>query len=145
MEWNDVNRNFGLCAHAGCPRRADCLRYEAGLLLPADLLQWPFVNPALWRQAGAEGCAAFTPAAPQRMARGFKQAMRSVPLQNIVAVREAAMAHFKISRPAYYHMYSGRRALTPQEQQEMAALLARFGAPEPVEFDAYEDAVYWPY
>lgn len=146
MDWTDVPKTFGLCAVDDCPVAASCLRSLGAQLLPEEYLQWFFVNPALTRRRTAtEGCPAFADAAPQLMARGFTAALRQVPSGQMDAVREAIRAELGIGQNNFYEMRRGQRPLNRQEQARIAAVLVRFGAAEPVEFDAYEERRYWPF
>lgn len=144
MTWEEVNKLFGLCAHDACPAAAGCLRHQAAQLLPEDKLEWRYVNHALTRQAGPDGCPAFVDARPQRIARGFRIAQRQVPRGEINDLREAVCEAMQTSESTYYKMLRGVRPLSEAEQAVVAAQLVRFGAREPVEFDEYEERIHWP-
>ena len=145
MDWSDVSKNFGLCQHTDCPRGAECLRQTAAALMPTGLQQWFYVTP--WATEGyAQGrCRAYVSSAPTRVALGFRRALGTVPAANLQAVREAFMTHYGTSQRDYYRARSGVRPLTPEQQEEIAALLVEHGATEPVAFDAYDERIVFPY
>lgn len=144
MDWNDVPKTLGLCTVADCPVSSTCLRHLAAPLLPEEPLQWFFVNPALTRQRSAEGCPLYADAAPKRIAYGFIGALNTIALGQVPLVREAIMREFDIRRSTFFQMRRGFRSLNPDEQERIAAILVRFGAKEPVEFDDYREEIYWP-
>lgn len=144
MEWSEVNKNFGLCASDACPVHEACLRWVAAQQFPTRPLQWLYVSHHLVRQATADGCPAFATATPQRLALGFRRALASIPAGRQHAVCEALMQALGLLRNQYYNARKGARPLNPDEQQRVAAVLAEYGAPEPIEFDAYEERIYWP-
>ncbi|MBR1446951.1 MAG: hypothetical protein IJ586_07715 [Alloprevotella sp.] len=50
----------------------------------------------------------------------------------------------RVGQRLVYKMRKGNRALTPEEQTLVAHVLAEHGAPQPVEFDGYEERYLWP-
>ena len=144
MTWNDVSKLTALCASQACPVREGCLRYQGWLALPQEKTQWLFVSPSQAAQAGEEGCPMFASAAPVRMAVGFAKAMRRMPAGNVrQCVNDLALA-LGVGQRLVYKMRKGNRALTPEEQTLVARVLAEHGAPQPVEFDGYEERYLWP-
>ena len=143
MEWNDVNKMFALCGYEPCPRREECLRYTAGKLIPETYFCWNMITPSQHRQVTDEGCPSFATNKPQHLARGFKQALNQVSGGQMAEARRAIMERLDIRRNCFYEKRNGKRLLNAEEQQAIAEVLARFGVPEPIEFDAYEDTIYW--
>ncbi|MBP3228793.1 MAG: hypothetical protein J6M53_08460 [Bacteroidaceae bacterium] len=143
LSWEDVSKTFALCPSADCAVREACLRWVAAQLLPEDKPQWMFVAPRLWRTATADGCEAFRTAEPVRMARGFTRALGDIASKHRPAVYAAICRALGTGRNHYYEMRRGQRALSPKEQDVIAAILASHGAPQPVEFDAYEQMLFW--
>lgn len=144
MDWTEVNKNFGLCASDACPVHEGCLRWQGAQAMPEGKLQWLYASHHLTRQAAADGCPAFVTAAPQRMALGFSRALGRIPADRQLAARDALMRALGLQRSQYYEARNGSRPLNPAEQQTVAAVLAEYGCPGPVEFDAYEERIYWP-
>ena len=80
LAWSEIPHNFGLCASDACPMAAECLHRAAAALMPA-----PPASPALFiyvnhyyrlraEQEGAP-CPEYLPAAPVRMALGFRRVL----------------------------------------------------------------------
>ncbi|MBR1711908.1 MAG: hypothetical protein IJ722_00685 [Alloprevotella sp.] len=145
LTWKKISKNYGFCQYDACPRHADCLRWVCAALIPEGALQEPFIVPRIVRQATEQGCPAFAPATPVRMALGFRRALGYVLSRDTAAVRGAICGALGVSFGPYYRMREGSYPLTPEMQERVAAILERYGVPAPVEFDAYEERIYFEY
>lgn len=139
LDHSHVPVNYAHCLETDCPLGARCLCRLAADCLPDDLEQFYAVNPRRVRHN--EQCPYFRPAVTVRMARAFTRAIGSVPMANIPKVEQAMTALY--NRSYYFRMRRGEYLLTPQQQEQIARTLAKYGAAQPVEFDAYEDAIDW--
>ena len=45
IDFNDVPKNYLYCTHSECPRRNQCLRYQATLCIPQNVSDFRTVNP----------------------------------------------------------------------------------------------------
>lgn len=134
-----VPGNYAHCLETECPVGAQCLRRLAADCLPDDMEQFYAVNPRRVRHD--EQCPYFRPAKEVRMARGFMHALGTVPMANARKVERAVTALY--NRCYYYRMRRGIYVLTPQQQEQIARILTKNGAAQPVEFDAYEMRPDW--
>ena len=144
LAWCEIPHNFGLCASDACPMAAECLHRAAAALMPA-----PPATPALFiyvnhyyrlraEQEGAP-CPEYLPAAPVRMALGFRRVLD----EELTHVgRQRAVSELKAlfsGGGRFYDRKNGKTPLTPKEQEAVGRILASCGAAEPVEFDAYTE------
>lgn len=151
--WAEVPRGFVLCLSSGCPAAARCLRRAAAGAVPPPPdgpCDVTVVNPAcaaLAQEAAAAGarpeeaCHAFLPSEPVRMARGFRKAHGSVPAERYGEVKTRLTQ--KMGKSNFYRWRRGDCLLSPANQELVRSVLRGLGAPEPIEFDAYEEARDW--
>ncbi|MBR6339815.1 MAG: hypothetical protein IKR63_06800 [Alloprevotella sp.] len=142
LSWEHVPATFALCSSSSCPRADGCLHRAAALLLPAPPASPPTiagVNPyhVAMGEAG-EACPSYLPAAPVRMARGFRRVMDEGLTRRGYAEAMSRLRGLFSSGPLYERR-NGVTLLTPAEQEAVAAILVDCGAQEPVAFDAYEE------
>lgn len=85
-EANKIPGDFAYCFADRCPQAGTCLHYFAGK--KADPLRKVIhcVNPAYIAAAPAGQCPAYREAVKMRMARGFLNALGTVPAGNIKSV-----------------------------------------------------------
>lgn len=141
MNKHDIPTDFRRCVASGCAAAERCLRYQAyEASTETDASFW-CINPKSAKPEEGEACPHFCSAEKVRMARGFKQAMLSVPYGNVGNICREISQHF--CERNYYHMRRGDRPITPREQQIIADALAKYGASTPIEFDAYYYDFLW--
>lgn len=133
--------SFGLCFRTDCATVHQCLRGLAAQDINDKRLILSIVNPILTDPKGKTACRFFRPVEKIRMAFGFKKAMDKVPSGNIRHVRASLL--LQMCRRNYYYYLNGEKAIDPQLQQEIAAILIQNGLTEPVEFDRYEWHYAW--
>lgn len=137
----DAPTSFCKCLAEGCTAAAQCLRYQAARALMEHKRQMWVLSPMYIRPADGEKCPCFLSTRPIRVARGFKRALGSVRTDKVKnAITDLMRLH---SRRTYYRMRNGEIALNADEQQEVAAILTRYGAESPIVFDAYEEVAPW--
>ena len=76
-----------------------------------------------------------------RAARGFRKAHRSVPASHYDWVKVELSDVMGVT--SFYEFRRGKRPIMPDTQEKILAALRKYGAAEPVEFDAYEDILDW--
>lgn len=131
---------FPLCVVADCPVADKCLRRQALLQMDGprrDIIT--AINP-LDLTPGDE-CPHFRSAEPIRLAYGFRGALSAIPHGNVGLIRTEISKNF--CQRNYYHLRNGERSMTPYEQELVAKILERHGAPAPVCFDRYVDDYQW--
>lgn len=141
MNTHDIPTDFRRCVATSCAAAERCLRYQAFEASSADDASFWCINPKAARPEEGEACPHFCSAEKVRMARGFKQAMLSVPYGNVGNICRDLSQHF--CERNYYHMRRGDRPMTPAEQQIVADVLQRYGARTPIEFDFYYEDFLW--
>lgn len=139
LDYTLVPTGYAHCFNAACPQAARCLRHLAAQSLTAAPEQIATVNPR--RIADPAACPYFRSAEPVQLARGFMHALRTVPLGNASKVAQAVSLLY--NQRYYYRMRKGEYSLTPAQQEQLAEILASYGASQPVRFDHYEEGYDW--
>ena len=132
----EVPNNFTLCIKGDCPKAANCLRHVAMAMMPAEMQKWSILSPAYLAQIEGE-CPMYRSAEKVQYARGFVRIVRTLPVNVSEMVMHKLIARF--GRNGYYDMRKGKRAIAPDEQEIICAVVAECGAQQEVTFDSYEE------
>ena len=135
-----VPNNYTLCIKGDCPKAANCLRYVAVAMMPAEVERWQIVSAAYLAQMEGE-CPMYRSAEKVRYARGFVRMMSAMTVHQAHAVKDSIIAAFGIAM--YYRMRKGTRPITPTEQETIYNLLEQQGITERPAFDAYTEDYLW--
>lgn len=141
LKWTDVPAGWALCLSGECPARESCLRWQAGRLMPASLNAARLV---LLRGTNDEGCRLFAPIRTAHNARGFMNIYSAVRKQDYTPMRLQMTALFS-SRRRYYESMHGKHPVSPEMQEQVRSLFARWGYADSVRFDSYEDDFSFPH
>ena len=134
FDFKEVPTDYRLCFNADCPRREGCLRWVAGLKVPASLPCGPAVYPTA---LGADGqCRFYQKAEPQRMAWGFSKLFHNVLARHVQGLR-LGLVQYLGSKTAYYRYNRGDRLLTPVQQAWIIDYFRKAGYAEEIGFDGY--------
>ena len=135
-----VPNNYTLCIKGDCPKAANCLRYVAVAMMPAEVQRWSIVSPAYLVQIEGE-CPMYRSAGKVRYARGFVRMMSAITVHQAHVMKEGIIAAFGMAM--YYRMRKGTRLITPAEQETIYNLLEQQGITERPAFDAYTEDYLW--
>lgn len=140
MKWEEVPEGWVLCFNSDCKLRETCLRWQAGQLAPEDLTVAHCVTPKAMR---SEPCAHFASVEKIRYARGFSKIYDKVLKSDYTPMRKEMTA--MLSGKRYYYEYMrGERRLSPEQQEHIRQLFAKWGYADCVEFDSYEEGFVFP-
>ncbi len=137
LNFDEVPTSWALCFCEGCPRHADCLRYVAGRAVPDNLTWGNAVYPTAYRNGD---CRHFRPVRVIHAAYGFRQLFREVKQRDYTPLRERMKAYLG-GHGTYYRYNRGERLLTPEQQQWILDLFARYGYTEELAFEHYRDVI----
>lgn len=140
LNWTDVPAGWALCLTGECPSRESCLRWQAGQLVPESLVAARLVLP---RRNCDEACRMFAPIRTVRNARGFMDIYNAVRKQDYTPMRLQMTALFSGKR-RYYESMHGKQPVSPEMQQRVRNLFARWGYADSVRFDSYEEDFCFP-
>ena len=129
----NIPAGWAVCFLAGCRRKQECLRYQAGLNLPDDVETREAVVPSVLKK---ERCPRFLKTETEHVAYGFTRIFYDVKSRHIADMRSAIRAYLG-GRGTYYRYLHGEQALMPEQQQWIRRLFADYGYPGKVEFDRF--------
>lgn len=133
--------SFAKCLVTDCTAANRCLRHLAAQAVPADTEQMLAVNPKRTCPAAGESCPCFRTSTAARRPRGFIRTLNALPRSEAAGV--AADLIQALNRRLYYRLRKGEFALNAAHKALVENILIRHGAPQPVEFDAYEEELDW--
>lgn len=127
------------CTSTNCPQASTCLRAWAWNHTDDDPQVIRVVNP---KYAAADGnCRYYCSNAPQRFARGFAHFQKRMFPDQYDKFCSACIQRF--GRNPYFMRRRGDTLMSPSEQQFIRSLLKKIGAPEDLDFTAYELRWNW--
>lgn len=137
QELKNIPSGYAVCFNGDCQQRDRCLHYLAYVQNAPDRLKGPAVLPAAW--AGGH-CQCFGERIQVRVAWGFNGLYKNVPNYLHAEARRCVSNYFSHGCGPYYRYHHGENKLSPRQQADIMAILAKFGSTEGLTFDHYETA-----
>lgn len=127
IDFSGMPQMFGRCLRAECLQAETCLRQLAWRQeeTRGDLLT--LINPHTVK--GGTDCPHFIDAFHPAYAKGLRLDLNDVPHGKATALRRELTEAF--GKVALFRMRHGQCLISPKRQRTLAALFARYGAPEP--------------
>ena len=135
FDFNKVPRSWALCYVSECPRKQECLRYQACLAAPPVKYFGKCVMPNALLQ---KECPMFRSIQKTQVALGFRHIFNNVLAKDIAQMRAELMA-FLGSSTTFYRYRGGEYVLNPRQQQWIKDMFRRHGYSDDVAFDSMED------
>ena len=134
LKAKDIPMGYPLCFNSECGNKDRCMHYQAWLLMPKERNSGSAVYPTAWENGQ---CRCFREKKLVKKAWGFSRLYDNVPQRRKAEARECVHALVGGGNGPYYRVHHGENMLSPQKQEEILAVLARFGSVEGIEFDHY--------
>ena len=134
LKGKDIPWGYSLCFNNECADKDKCMHYQARLLMPQDRYSGPAVFPTAWENGK---CRCFREKRRVTKAWGFTKLYRNVPQHLKAEARQRVRALFGKGNGPYYRVHHGENMLSPEKQEEILKILARFGSIEGIKFDHY--------
>lgn len=138
MKNEKMPKTFNLCLRAECPMAEKCLRHTAWEMLPTGIVYLSVINPKAIKLSTS--CNYYCSNTPMRFARGFKGMQANMLPAQYEKFRAKLIT--RLSRNAYYERRRGERLCSPDEITYIRSVLKSLKL-ESLEFDAYEEHLYW--
>lgn len=134
FDYTQIPQNYIYCLHAGCPRSADCLRFQAGKHAASGTAIISVINPSVI--AGKENnCRHFQPNEKACFAFGITHLFDHIPHKKAVTIKRILFDHF--NRSKYYRIRNKTRMIKPQEQEFIRKVFQNEGVLEEPIFDEF--------
>lgn len=131
----DIPYGYQLCFNEECLLRDKCMHYQAWLLKSEERFGGPAVYPDAWKNGQ---CQRFSEIKQAKKAWGFTHIYDNVPHYLRAEARRQVMNYFSRGCGPYYRYHHGENKLSPREQAEILAILAKYGPIDGLTFDHYE-------
>ena len=135
FNFSQVPRSWALCYVSECPRKEDCLRYQACLAAPPIKYFGKCVMPNALVQ---KECPMFRPIQKTQVALGFRHIFNDVKANDVAQMR-AELAAYLGCVATFYRYRNGERPLNPRQQQWIKDMFRRHGYSDDVPFDEVKD------
>ena len=140
IDYSQIPNFFLMCLNQECPKAENCLRQLAAEVIPSEVKQLTIINPK-YLAAVKNDCPHYKVAEKTRYAKGFLNMLENMPHKQMQKVSISLRSHF--GRMMYFRMRNGSRLLSPDEQQDLLAIVARCGIFQPHDFDEYVERHEW--
>ena len=134
LESKNIPHGYALCFNEGCQLRDKCLHYQAYLLKPTSILGGPAIYPNAWKDGQ---CQRFNEAKLVQKAWGFTHIYNNVPHYLAAEARRNVKNYFSKGCGPYYRYHHGENLLTPEQQDAIMKIIAKFGSTDGIHFDHY--------
>ena len=135
LEIKNIPYGYPLCFNGECQLRDKCMHYQAYLLKSGTQLAGSAIYPEAWKNGK---CQRFNEVKMVKKAWGFTRIYNNVPHYQKAEARQRVMNYFSRGCGPYYRYHHGENKLSPREQEDIIAILAKFGTTEGIAFDHYE-------
>ena len=130
---NDVPASWRYCFCEECDRHEDCLRFQTGWQVPEDRTWGNAVFPTAYRRGE---CPHFKEIRRIHAAYGMDTLYVDVKHKDFADIRDKIKGYLG-GHSTYYRYNRGERLLTPEQQEWILRLFARYGYTENLSFAHY--------
>lgn len=113
------------------------MHYQARLLLPEDRHHGSAIYPTAWQNGE---CKCFREKRFVQKAWGFANLYDNVPQRDKPEARYRVRSYFSGGNGPYYRYHHGENMLSPEQQEEIMNIIAKFGSTEGIRFEHYVEA-----
>ena len=134
LNYKDIPMGYPLCFNNECAKKANCMHYQARLLLPEGRHYGSAIFPIAWQDGK---CKCFHEKRLVRKAWGFSHLYDNVPQRQKSEARQCVHAFFGRGNGPYYRVHHGENMLSPEQQAKIMKIIAQFGSTDGIRFDHY--------
>ena len=113
IDFKEIPSWWEICQNAECPMAKECLRHQAFLNIPEEIMKWPCILPKALNDGH---CKFYYQAMKVRMAKGFHHLINSMNSRDLRHEFRTQLTDYLGSKGAYYRHKDGERLLNPQQQ-----------------------------
>ena len=134
LTYKDIPMGYPLCFNDECARKDCCMHYQARLTLPEGHHHGPAIYPTAWQD---RACKYFREKRFVQKAWGFTHLYDNVPQRDKAEARLCVRSSFSGGNGPYYRVHHGENMISPEKQDEILEILAKFGSTDGIRFDHY--------
>lgn len=110
------------------------MHYQARLLMPENCYCGPAIYPSSWQDGD---CKCFCEKRMVQKAWGFTHLYDNVPQRDKAEARRCVRLFFSGGNGPYYRVHNGENMISPEKQDAIMKILAKFGSIDGIRFDHY--------
>ena len=138
--FREKTHNYLVCFIESCPLKEQCLRWLVGQYADTMPFAQKSINPRN-PQIGGEQCAKFRPNTRVVKKRGMTNFYYDMPGHMEHSIRQELTYAF--GRTQYFEMRNGKRLISPEDQEVIAAVCRSHGWDGPFVYDGEQDDWLW--
>ena len=124
LKSKDIPWGYALCFNDACGLKDNCMHYQARQLMAEGRYAGQAVYPTAWQDGE---CRCFCE----------KKLVKKAPSRDRAEARHCVRSYFSSGNGPYYRVHHGENKLSPQQQADIMAIIAKFCPIEGVKFDHY--------
>ena len=138
LKAKDIPMGYARCFNDACNRKGNCMHYHARLLTGK---QERHLGQAVYPTAWQDGeCKYFREKRFVQKAWGFTHLYDNVPQRDKADARRCVRSFFSGGNGPYYRYHHGENLLSPEQQDAIMKIIAKFGSTDGIRFDHYVEA-----
>ena len=135
FSFHEVPAGYRLCFNGQCPKRDDCIRFLAGLHVPATMMSGPAVYPNALTD---DICPYFKQTRIIHGAWGFRNLYKGVEKADAQTLKAKVINYLGGPVACYGYMH-GDKLLTPEQQDHIQGFFNELGYAQTIIFEGYSN------
>ena len=132
LKFENIPYGYSVCFNGDCALRETCMHYLAGQLQPANRYSGNAVYPTAWKSGT---CQSYREKKLVKKAWGFSKLYKNVPYYQRAEARQCVRSYFSSGNGPYYRYHHGENMLSPTQQADILAIIAKFCPVDDIKFD----------
>jgi hypothetical protein len=134
LKYENIPYGYSVCFNGDCALRETCMHYLAGQLQPANRYSGHAIYPMAWKSGT---CQSYREKKLVKKAWGFSKLYKNVPYYQRAEARQCVRSYFSSGNGPYYRYHHGENKLSPTQQADILAIIAKFCPVDDIKFDHY--------
>lgn len=133
LSFKDVPEGYHLCFNAECEKHDECIRYQAGKLVPPVVMGGPCVYPNAYKDGH---CPYYKQMRVIHAAWGLRNIFKGISQQDAQTLK-AKVTNYLGGPVATFKYQHGDLLLTPEQQQQIKSFFEEMGYTKDLVFDGF--------
>ena len=134
LNYENIPCGYSVCFNGDCALRETCLHHLAGRLQPENRYSGHAVYPSAWKSGN---CRSYREKRLVKKAWGFSKLYDKIPSRDRAEARQCVHSYFGRGNGPYYRVHHGENKLSPEQQADILAIIAKYCPVDDVKFDHY--------
>ena len=134
LKAKDIPWGYAQCFNDACSLKEKCMHHLARLMKSDGRDIGQAVYPTAWQDGE---CRCFSEKKLVKKAWGFSKLYDKIPYRDRAEARQCVRSYFSSGNGPYYRYHHGENKLSPKQQADILAIIAKFCPIDGVKFDHY--------